>query len=93
MASKEWNAYVIPNVNQQSREELVGYTLVQNVTDSITGNTTERVVGIIIDADMYNVVVYLDPEIEMGNIEQVFIDSIKYHGAGGDINGTANEDE
>ena len=42
---------------------------------------------------MYNVVVYLDPEIEMGNIEQVFIDSIKYHGAGGDINGTANEDE
>ena len=93
MASKQWNAYVIPNVNQQPREELVGYTLVQGVTDSITGNTTERVVGIIIDADMYNVVVYLDPEIEMKNIEQVFIDSIKYHGVGGDINGTANEDE
>ena len=79
MASKEWKAYVIPNINHQTREELVGYTLVQEVTDSISGNTTERVVGIIIDADAYNVVVYLDPEIEVVNIEQIFIDSVNYH--------------
>lgn len=92
MASKEWNAYVIPNINHQPREELVGYTLVQEVTDSISGNTTERVVGIIIDADAYNVVVYLDPEIEMVNIEQIFIDSITYHDVGGNRNGTTNEE-
>lgn len=91
MASKEWKTYVIPNINHQPREELVGYTLVQEVTDSISGNTTGRVVGIIIDADAYNVVAYLNPEIEVVNIEQIFIDSIIYHDVGGNRNGTTNE--
>ena len=79
MVSKQWKSYMIPNNTQQTREELMGYTLIQESTDSYTGFVEEQVVGIIIDANEDFVIIYLDPNIRVDSIEQIVIDSVKYH--------------
>lgn len=71
MESTKWNAYVMPNPTGQTREELVGYTLIQEV------NGEDRVVGIIIDADETKVVFYISQEIKLDNVEEVLIESVK----------------
>ena len=79
MVSKQWKSYMIPNNTQQTREELMGYTLIQESTDSYRGFVEEQVVGIIIDANEDFVIIYLDPNIRVDSIEQIVIDSVKYH--------------
>lgn len=79
MVSKRWKSYMVPNNTQQTREELMGYTLIQESLDSFSGNFQEQVVGIIIDANEDFVIVYLDPDIKVDRIEQIVIDSVKYH--------------
>ena len=71
MESTKWKADVMSNPTGQTREELVGYTLIQEV------NGEDRVVGIIIDADETKVVFYLSHEIKLDNVEEVLIESVK----------------
>ena len=76
MASKKWKSYVMPNETKTPREDLVGYTLIQEVKEN-DSFVSERVVGIIIDATEDCVVFYLDPEMPMEGIQEVIIESVK----------------
>ena len=76
MASKKWKSYAMPNETKIPREDLVGYTLIQEVKEN-NSFVSERVVGIIIDATEDCVVFYLDPEMPMEGIQEVIIESVK----------------
>ena len=76
MASKKWKSYAMPNETKTPREDLVGYTLIQEVKEN-DSFVSERVVGIIIDATEDCVVFYLDPEMPMEGIQEVIIESVK----------------
>ena len=76
MASKKWKSYAMPNETKAPREDLVGYTLIQEVKEN-DSFVSERVVGIIIDATEDCVVFYLDPEMPMEGIQEVIIESVK----------------
>ena len=66
----------MPNETKTPREDLVGYTLIQEVKEN-DSFVSERVVGIIIDATEDCVVFYLDPEMPMEGIQEVIIESVK----------------
>ena len=76
MASRKWKSYAMPNETKTPREDLVGYTLIQEVKEN-DSFVSERVVGIIIDATEDCVVFYLDPEMPMEGIQEVIIESVK----------------
>ena len=76
MASKKWKSYAMPNETKTPREDLVGYTLIQEVKEN-DSLVSEKVVGIIIDATDNHVVFYLDPEMPFEGIQEVVVESVK----------------
>ena len=76
MASKKWKSYAMPNETKTPREDLVGYTLIQEVKEN-DSLVSEKVVGIIIDATEDYVVFYLDPEMPFEGIQEVVVESVK----------------